>query len=986
MPADTTEYLSERADLGREVLLHQMRRSWHRGLIGAVAALPLLLGERWGTADLIFAVVTAAWVSMQSAFVARHWADYLRGYPSEDRWARGHELALGALLVGVVTALLVLSISAGSPRLVVAAELLGLTMWLVLIRWTGLRRPARPEQTLKEGAFDRTSGIPCSVPATTSSAEMGSEGGLALACSGGGIRAAAFCLGAIQQLMTAGWYDRTRRVYAVSGGSYIATGIHVARRHSRDASGGVPADLFLPQSPEADWLRRKSSFLLPTRSAWSRGMLTVLYGLLVNLAMIAALCWLGAQWIAWFIGRTQGACDGGGGGSCWRSARVTWMTDAGVVRLALGLFGLGILWLVGAKAWSKYTRGRTPTLAVVTTLLGAAGAVLVIGILLPWSLAVVHNAATSNSPNTSIARLVTGLGAVAPEACDAALVEAFRTNAERALARSTDPTQAVTFHYGSCGREFTDDARLFGTKPGTLPGPGAGELCDTTLPATPAACLPGEDTRGPRLQLVSLLGALTALGGLVRGLFGQSESTETNRLGRVWAFVRTKVFPWAASLAVVAGVTHGLVLVTKHYLVHPERLDRWGCVLVVIGVFGAVRALSDATTSSLHPFYRERIGDTFLVHRTPDGRVEPVHGDDDLAVSATEPPSGPALSVLGVANVQDITYVPAQRGCVSFRFDTADCGGAADGRPAYIGVTGRGLPTLDGHRLPAPAYARAADPQSRDTTLAAACAASGAAFSPIVGRESGRTAPYRLLMTLANARLGVWLPNPYYTHIRRLPAFAAAVPPVDPAVPGPMRRALARAVDKPGPFRIYKEAFGGQTIYDSRIYVTDGGHFDNTGMVEALRDGPRVLVVLDASADAADSLEALADAMTTARMDLGLVITPSPEHDPARMRATTVDGVRQRPLAPFIHLLARHESDPDVVVCDILFVKNVLTRAPDLELEAYADTHPEFPRTTTTNQFYGEYDWEAYRQLGWANTGALLEAVDRAALDGLIGA
>ena len=46
----------------------------------------------------------------------------------------------------------------------------------------------------------------------------------------------------------------------------------------------------------------------------------------------------------------------------------------------------------------------------------------------------------------------------------------------------------------------------------------------------------------------------------------------------------------------------------------------------------------------------------------------------------------------------------------------------------------------------------------------------------------------------------------------------------------------------------------------------------------------------------------------------------------------------------------------------------------DLELNAYQIDHPDFPTTTTVNQFYGEYDFEAYRQLGWRNTDAMVSA------------
>ena len=47
---------------------------------------------------------------------------------------------------------------------------------------------------------------------------------IAVCCSGGGIRSAAFNLGALQMLQRSALYERVTTVAAVSGGSYIAAG------------------------------------------------------------------------------------------------------------------------------------------------------------------------------------------------------------------------------------------------------------------------------------------------------------------------------------------------------------------------------------------------------------------------------------------------------------------------------------------------------------------------------------------------------------------------------------------------------------------------------------------------------------------------------------------------------------------------------------------------------------------------------------------
>jgi hypothetical protein len=285
---------------------------------------------------------------------------------------------------------------------------------------------------------------------------------------------------------------------------------------------------------------------------------------------------------------------------------------------------------------------------------------------------------------------------------------------------------------------------------------------------------------------------------------------------------------------------------------------------------------------------------------------------------------------------------------------------------------------------PAEAYSATSDPQGLDTTVAAAMAASAAAFSPVVGRMSGRIRPYRMLLALANARLGVWLPNPYLVDPR-------ATVQDQPADWTDRAVWAVRRASRPGPLRVFREAFGSLTIDDTRVYVTDGGHYDNTAMVEALRDRPRTLFVLDASADAEDSLDALSDAIVTARMDLGLVVRPSPVTAASLLRrnadtavnviprgAQTAVPLPERASQGWMHLEVSTVRDPETVVSDVWFVKNVRTAEPNLEIDGYAADNPAFPITSTGNQFYGEYDFEAYRLLGYTNTTNMLDAYNEA--------
>src|SRR5919106_3686452 len=93
--------------------------------------------------------------------------------------------------------------------------------------------------------------------------------GPGICCSGGGIRSAAFNLGALQALERApeaggpSELDRARWLSAVSGGSYLAAAWITGRDAlARPLPAGV-ADAWSRQSPEEDHLRRNASYMAP---------------------------------------------------------------------------------------------------------------------------------------------------------------------------------------------------------------------------------------------------------------------------------------------------------------------------------------------------------------------------------------------------------------------------------------------------------------------------------------------------------------------------------------------------------------------------------------------------------------------------------------------------------------------------------------------------------------------------------------------------
>ncbi|HYA50637.1 MAG TPA: hypothetical protein VEG33_05660, partial [Streptosporangiaceae bacterium] len=287
----------------------------------------------------------------------------------------------------------------------------------------------------------------------------------------------------------------------------------------------------------------------------------------------------------------------------------------------------------------------------------------------------------------------------------------------------------------------------------------------------------------------------------------------------------------------------------------------------------------------------------------------------------------------------------------------------------------------------------------RRSTLFDVSAISGAAVSPLMGSMTKHA--YRILLTATNVRLGVWLPHPALVRDarklidqnvtgrgweRRLPLLLLWY-----LLPHPfwdrqgtkndrreallwahvLRRRLRggrsgalwiRAM-QPTLGLLWAEAAGRLSYRSTWMYVTDGGHYDNLGLVEALRRGASNIVVLDASGDKADTWFTLGGAIALARTDAGVDI----ELDPTTM----VQGGHRLAPGQVVHPWAhgRFERPPGAAgpqqghlwVCKLGWWDS----AP-WDVLAYARSHATFPGDSTLEQLYDAPEFEAYRQLGAA--------------------
>ena len=115
------------------------------------------------------------------------------------------------------------------------------------------------------------------------------EGQLGVSLSGGGIRSAALCLGALQELDRKEELKRARYLTAVSGGSYIAAAHEILR--SREPAGGDAP--WGPGTPEEEYLRNRTNYLAPGIGGMFNALWRLIRGLSTNVALIGSVLCVG---------------------------------------------------------------------------------------------------------------------------------------------------------------------------------------------------------------------------------------------------------------------------------------------------------------------------------------------------------------------------------------------------------------------------------------------------------------------------------------------------------------------------------------------------------------------------------------------------------------------------------------------------------------------------------------------------------------------
>jgi hypothetical protein len=253
---------------------------------------------------------------------------------------------------------------------------------------------------------------------------------------------------------------------------------------------------------------------------------------------------------------------------------------------------------------------------------------------------------------------------------------------------------------------------------------------------------------------------------------------------------------------------------------HRERVT----YLLMLAGFVVFYFSADPDWWSIQPYYRGRLRFAYASRR--DGDKDGLKDfENEPEKSLADYQAQPELVVCTAMNVSG-RGVPMRVGLPAYSFTFT---------PSEIGFNDPALDEGVGVKYSCPTRRYASVFERWDTPklgVMTAVGMSGAAISPAMGRfKRGSTGA---LLALANVRLGMWMPNPRYV----------ASAPGDDDRPAFPRRRLSY---------LLKEMFGIHDIEDIYVYVTDGGHWENLGVVELLRRRCTEVFCFDAAGSMTDS-------------------------------------------------------------------------------------------------------------------------------------
>jgi len=216
---------------------------------------------------------------------------------------------------------------------------------------------------------------------------------------------------------------------------------------------------------------------------------------------------------------------------------------------------------------------------------------------------------------------------------------------------------------------------------------------------------------------------------------------------------------------------------------------------------------------------------------------------------------------------------------------------------------------------------------------------------------------------MMNIRLGAWVPNP-----NRLAEFAART------------SWFHRLRTRPRVRYLIYEMLGKNDPESMFLYVTDGGHYENLGLIELVRRHCKYIWCVDASGERQDTFSTIAGAVALAFSELGIRIDidPAAEMAPVPTKTARRASLGLRPVVKRTFALGtiHYGEDPSTWGRLVVIKAGVPEDAPQDVLDFYQD-NAAFPCDSTLDQLYTAERFDAYRSLGaFAADQALVSCAD----------
>lgn len=424
---------------------------------------------------------------------------------------------------------------------------------------------------------------------------------------------------------------------------------------------------------------------------------------------------------------------------------------------------------------------------------------------------------------------------------------------------------------------------------------------------------------------------------------------------------------WSMAASLITRATNLPWLVDS---IAPHNLIRINPVALIYSAAGAACLLllcfmyGFANLSSLVTFYGARLKKAYIGASNPandlgfdvdnDGDLIPLetyYAQEIVEPTSRAPLNLEALRPLHLVNATIAQTVPEGRSNV-VAYDRK-------GKPIHVApdgiVAGHGTRQLSLHR----------HGDCEDLALSDWTSISGAAASTAIGSRGSLGLSILAMMT--NVRLGYWWKT------TKVGGFSIPASAKDTMIGYLLSEFMMR--------------FEVSLKRQRRWYLTDGGHFDNTGIYPLLQRQLEFIIVSDNGADPAYVCDDMLRLVQLARVDLDTEIAYC---DAARLdQVLGKDGPLRAALGDFCDLAcplkepAPGETAPghyaalaEITYRDpqpgrpqrawLLHIKPRLTFSEPPELLAYRrrEVGAVFPQQTTLDQFFDEGQWEAYRRLG----------------------